>query len=215
MLEDEFHPQPRDNVTEVISWATPMGVVYAMFGGGIALAIASIIAPTEPAGRFLLALAVIGLFVMGGPRPASASPPGCDRRRGNQVDRGAATARPPRVHPRTDRPRASRPLPASGSTRPRCSRSTSSTVPTDTEKLLIFGRWDLGTSPEDVLDVLAVHGLVPAREIGAGYMASAARSGCTMSRACCGTATASLDHPQIEYSSRPGSVYPSRPCSTR
>ncbi len=33
--------------------------------------------------------------------------------------------------------------------------------PTDTEKLLIFGRWDLGTSPEDVLDVLAVHGLVP------------------------------------------------------
>ena len=66
MLEDEFHPQPRDNVTEVISWATPMGVVYAMFGGGIALAIASIIAPTEPAGRFLLALAVIGLFVMGG-----------------------------------------------------------------------------------------------------------------------------------------------------
>lgn len=66
MLEDEFHPQPRDNATEVVSWATPMGVVYAMFGGGIALAIASIIAPTEPAGRFLLALAVIGLFVMGG-----------------------------------------------------------------------------------------------------------------------------------------------------
>ncbi len=66
MLEDEFHPQPRDNVTEVISWATPMGVVYAMFGGGIALAIASIIAPTEPAGRFLLALAGIGLFVMCG-----------------------------------------------------------------------------------------------------------------------------------------------------
>jgi hypothetical protein len=30
-----------------------------------------------------------------------------------------------------------------------------------TERLLIFGRWDLGTPPEDVFDALAVHGLVP------------------------------------------------------
>jgi hypothetical protein len=27
---------------------------------------------------------------------------------------------------------------------------------------VIFGRWDLGTHPQDVLDVLTVHGLVPA-----------------------------------------------------
>ncbi|WP_261779257.1 hypothetical protein [Rhodococcus erythropolis] len=50
MLEDEFHPQPRDNATEVVSWATPMGVVYAMFGGGIALAIASIIGSSRLSG---------------------------------------------------------------------------------------------------------------------------------------------------------------------
>lgn len=29
------------------------------------------------------------------------------------------------------------------------------------ERLLIFGRWDLGTHPQDVLDVMTVHGLVP------------------------------------------------------
>ncbi len=30
------------------------------------------------------------------------------------------------------------------------------------ERLVIFGRWDLGTHPQDVLDVMSVHGLVPA-----------------------------------------------------
>ncbi|WP_308188500.1 PH domain-containing protein [Nocardia spumae] len=30
------------------------------------------------------------------------------------------------------------------------------------ERLLIFGRWDLGTHPQDVLDVMSVHGLAPA-----------------------------------------------------
>ena len=29
-----------------------------------------------------------------------------------------------------------------------------------TERLLIFGRWDLGTNPEDVFDALTVHRLV-------------------------------------------------------
>ncbi|PSR68101.1 hypothetical protein C8258_12765 [Nocardia sp. MDA0666] len=29
------------------------------------------------------------------------------------------------------------------------------------ERLVIFGRWDLGTHPQDVLDVMSVHGLVP------------------------------------------------------
>lgn len=30
------------------------------------------------------------------------------------------------------------------------------------ERLVIFGRWDLGTHPQDVVDVMSVHGLVPA-----------------------------------------------------
>ncbi|MEV5647967.1 PH domain-containing protein [Nocardia sp. NPDC052254] len=30
------------------------------------------------------------------------------------------------------------------------------------ERLLVFGRWDVGTHPQDVLDVMTVHGLVPA-----------------------------------------------------
>ncbi|SLI35928.1 Uncharacterised protein [Mycobacteroides abscessus subsp. abscessus] len=29
----------------------------------------------------------------------------------------------------------------------------------DGERLLIFGRWDLGTNPEDVFDALVVHRL--------------------------------------------------------
>ncbi|MGV9674410.1 PH domain-containing protein [Nocardia sp. NPDC003482] len=29
------------------------------------------------------------------------------------------------------------------------------------ERLLIFGRWDLGAHPEDVLDAMRAHGLVP------------------------------------------------------
>ncbi len=34
--------------------------------------------------------------------------------------------------------------------------------PDGTERLLIFGRWDLGVDPVVVFDALAVHGLVPA-----------------------------------------------------
>lgn len=160
MLEDEFHPQPRDNVTEVISWATPMGVVYAMFGGGIALAIASIIAPTEPAGRFLLALAVIGLFVMGGlalrqrPRLAVIEDAGT-----KSIAVQRLRVRHEFTREQIDRVRLVR-YPRLGRRVPMLEIDIVD-HPTDTEKLLIFGRWDLGTSPEDVLDVLAVHGLVP------------------------------------------------------
>lgn len=160
MLEDEFHPQPRDNATEVISWATPMGVVYAMFGGGIALAIASIIAPTEPAGRFLLALAVIGLFVMGGlalrqrPRLAVIEDAGT-----KSIAVQRLRARHEFTREQIDRVRLVR-YPRLGRRVPMLEIDIVDR-PTDTEKLLIFGRWDLGTSPEDVLDVLTVHGLVP------------------------------------------------------
>lgn len=160
MLEDEFHPQPRDNATEVVSWATPMGVVYAMFGGGIALAIASIIAPTEPAGRFLLALAVIGLFVMGGlalrqrPRLAVIEDAGI-----KSIAVQRLRARHEFTREQIDRVRLVR-YPRLGRRVPMLEIDIVDR-PTDTEKLLILGRWDLGTSPEDVLDVLAVHGLVP------------------------------------------------------
>lgn len=34
--------------------------------------------------------------------------------------------------------------------------------PDSTERLLIFGRWDLGVDPVVVFDALAAHGLVPA-----------------------------------------------------
>ncbi|NMM88655.1 hypothetical protein B2J88_30640 [Rhodococcus sp. SRB_17] len=160
MLEDEFHPQPPGNGSDVVSWATPMGAVYAMFGGGIALAIATIVVPTETAGRFLLALAVIGLFVMGGlalkQRPRLAV---IDDNGSPAIAVQRLLARHVFTREQIDRARLVR-YPRLGRRVPMLEIDIVDR-PTDTEKLLIFGRWDLGTNPEDVLDVLTVHGLVP------------------------------------------------------
>lgn len=120
----------------------------------------SIIAPTEPAGRFLLALAVIGLFVMGGlalrqrPRLAVIEDAGT-----KSIAVQRLRARHEFTREQIDRVRLVR-YPRLGRRVPMLEIDIVDR-PTDTEKLLIFGRWDLGTSPEDVLDVLAVHGLVP------------------------------------------------------
>jgi fermentation-respiration switch protein FrsA (DUF1100 family) len=160
MLEDEFHPQPRDNGSDVVSWATPMGAVYAMFAGGIALAIAAIVVPTETAGRFLLALAVIGLFVMAGlalkQRPRLAV---IDDNGTTAIAVQRLLARHVFPRPQIDRVRLVR-YPRLGRRVPMLEIDIVDRA-TDTEKLLIFGRWDLGTNPEDVLEVLTVHGLVP------------------------------------------------------
>ncbi|MFI2591812.1 PH domain-containing protein, partial [Rhodococcus erythropolis] len=116
--------------------------------------------PTEPAGRFLLALAVIGLFVMGGlalrqrPRLAVIEDAGT-----KSIAVQRLRARHEFTREQIDRVRLVR-YPRLGRRVPMLEMDIVDR-PTDTEKLLIFGRWDLGTSPEDVLDVLAVHGLVP------------------------------------------------------
>lgn len=120
----------------------------------------SIIAPTEPAGRFLLALAVIGLFVMGGlalrQRPRLAV---IDNAGTKSIAVQRLRARHTFTREQIDRVRLVR-YPRLGRRVPMLEIDIVDR-PTDTEKLLIFGRWDLGTTPEDVLDVLTVHGLVP------------------------------------------------------
>ncbi|MGC0366763.1 hypothetical protein ABH922_004747 [Rhodococcus sp. 27YEA15] len=160
MLEDEFHPQPRDGAADVVSWATPMGAVYAFFGGALALAIAAFFAPTEPAGRFLLALAVLGLFAFGvlglRQRPRLAV---VDVHGSPAIAVQKLRARYVFGRDQIDRIRLVR-YPRLGRRVPMLEIDIVDRA-AGTEKLLIFGRWDLGTTPEDVLDVLTVHGLVP------------------------------------------------------
>lgn len=160
MLEDERRSHPGDDHTIVVSWATPMGAVWALFGGALALAVASVLMPTEPAGRLLIGLAVLGLLTMGTlalrQRPRLAV-----------LDVGGATmlatqrlrARREFTPDQIDRVRLVR-YPRLGRRVPMLEIDIVDRA-RDTEALLIFGRWDLGTSPEDVLDVLTVHGLVP------------------------------------------------------
>lgn len=144
----------------VLEWSTPRGALIALTFGGVFLGAAALVVPTEPAGRVLVLVAALGLLV-------TAALGGRQRPRLAIVDDGATKAIV--VHRLSGR----RTWAAAEITRARIARypRLGRRVPileidvTDAadgvERLLIFGRWDLGTNPEDVLDALAVHGLVP------------------------------------------------------
>lgn len=144
--------------TTDIAWSTSAAALIAAAVGGLALAVAAIAVPTDPAGRLLVGLAALGLFVIAGlgaarrPRLALLAGPELKvgRLRGDAVY-GRDDIRQVRV---VRYPRLGRRVPM---------------LEIDVrdgqdcaDRLLIFGRWDLGAHPDDVLDALAVHGLVPA-----------------------------------------------------
>ncbi|MGW4241267.1 PH domain-containing protein [Nocardia sp. NPDC004722] len=135
-----------------LAWSTPMGALVVCGIGGVVLAGAAFLATDGP-GRLLIGLAAAGLLfltVMGlRQRPRLAVEPGDPV---HVVVRGLAG--PQRYTPEqvlrvrvVNYRRLGRRMPM---------------LEMDVdhhgdEKLLIFGRWDLGAHPEDVLEVLRIH----------------------------------------------------------
>ncbi|MFD4369336.1 PH domain-containing protein [Rhodococcus sp. NPDC058521] len=145
-----------------IEWATPWSVIGALAIGGLALFGASFLVSTEPAGRVLVTVAAVVML-------ASAASGAVQRPRLAAHTEGAE--RGITVRKLTGQ----RSYPQSAITRvrlvryPRLGRRVpmleiDASEPDGGERLLIFGRWDLGTSPQDVFDAFAAHGLVPAEK---------------------------------------------------
>ena len=140
-----------------LRWETPQQAIAALGVGGVVLAVAGLAIPTEPAGRLLVMLAALGLFVIAGlavrQRPRLAVLDGAagiesQRLSGRRVFRRDQIERIRVVK----YPRLGRRVPM---------LEIDVRDDGDVERLLIFGRWDLGTSPLTVFDALSVHGLVP------------------------------------------------------
>jgi hypothetical protein len=136
-----------------VSWSTPTAGLLAVTGGGILLVVATILAQDGPS-RLLVgiaAVAVLATTVLGfRQRPRLTMIPGAAPR----LVVGTLTG--PKDYPldRIDRIRMV-------SYRRIGRKSAMLEVDVrheDTERLLIFGRWDLGTNPHDVYDALVVNG---------------------------------------------------------
>lgn len=136
-----------------VSWSTPVAGLLAISGGGILLAVLAILAQDGPS-RLLIGVAAAAVLAMSAlgirQRPRLTMVPGPAPR----LVVGTLTG--PKDYPldRIDRIRMV-------SYRRIGRKSSMLEVDVrheDTERLLIFGRWDLGTNPHDVYDALVVNG---------------------------------------------------------
>ncbi|MFC4606212.1 PH domain-containing protein [Rhodococcus kronopolitis] len=141
-----------------LAWATPTPALVATGLGALALAVAAAAAASDPVGRLLIGLAALGLAVITAmglrQRPRLAVLDGAHgiavtgilgRREYHRAD--LARIRIVRY------PRLGRRVPMLEiDVRP---------AGADDDRLMIFGRWDLGTDPNDVFDALVVQQLVP------------------------------------------------------
>ncbi|MFE9788412.1 PH domain-containing protein [Nocardia salmonicida] len=141
------------NNAQPVSWSTPTAGLLAVTGGGILLVVAAILAQDGPS-RLLVgiaAVAVLATAVLGfRQRPRLTMIPGAAPR----LVVGTLTG--PKEYPidRIDRIRM-----VSYRRIGRKSAMLEVDVRHEgTERLLIFGRWDLGTNPHDVYDALVVNG---------------------------------------------------------
>ncbi|WP_067696843.1 PH domain-containing protein [Nocardia jejuensis] len=135
-----------------LSWSTPPAALAACAAGGVALVIGAILTDDGP-GKLLIGLGAAGLLVLAGmglrQRPRLAVEPGNPAHvvvhgfTGPQRYSAQQVLRVRVVNYR----RLGRRMPM-----------LELDVNHDgDEKLLIFGRWDLGTHPEDVLEVIESH----------------------------------------------------------
>lgn len=135
------------------SWTTPVSALVAVVGGGIVLAVAAILAKDGPSRLLvgLAAFAVLAMAVLGvRQRPRLTMIPG----RAPRLVIGTLTG--PKEYPidRIDRIRMV-------SYRRLGRKNAMLEIDVrhgDAERLLIFGRWDLGANPHDVYDALVVNG---------------------------------------------------------
>lgn len=141
-------PQPRA-ADPRLAWTTPTPALIAVTGGGIILAVAAVLAD-DGASRLLIGLAAVGLLVLAGlgfrQRPRLSVVPGADPRMVVRNLLGADEyTRDQIIRARVvSYRRLGRKMPMLE-------------IDVDrhgTERLLIFGRWDLGTRPDDVYDEL-------------------------------------------------------------
>ncbi|MFC4376529.1 PH domain-containing protein [Nocardia halotolerans] len=135
------------------SWTTPVSALIAVAGGGLVLVVAAILAQDGPS-RLLVGLAAVAVLALAvlavRQRPRLTMVPGPSPR----LIVGTLTG--PNEYPldRIDRIRMV--------SYRRIGRKTAmlevDVRHNDTERLLIFGRWDLGANPHDVYDALVVNG---------------------------------------------------------
>lgn len=130
--------------------------MIALTIGGLALVIAAFLTDADPAGRFLVSLAALGLWIIAGSaafqRPRlwiNGDALSMKRLTGVQTYRREEITRVKLVR----YPRLGRRVPMLELDLQRAGE--------DDDRLVIFGRWDLGTDPSDVFDALERQGLVP------------------------------------------------------
>ncbi|TLG17981.1 PH domain-containing protein [Nocardia cyriacigeorgica] len=132
-----------------LSWTTPMSALVAATAGGVILAVVAVL-NNDPPGRLLIGLAAVLLLGLAGlgfrQRPRLSVVPGADPRLVVRSLTGPTEYRPDQIlrarivyYRRLGR---------------RMPMLEIELIHNDAERLLIFGRWDLGTHPEDVYDVL-------------------------------------------------------------
>ncbi|MGF0314319.1 PH domain-containing protein [Nocardia fluminea] len=141
------------NDAQPVSWSTPVAGLLAVTGGGILLVVTAFLAQDGPS-RLLIGVAAFAVLAMSAlgirQRPRLTMVPGPAPR----LVVGTLTG--PNDYPldRIDRIRMV--------SYRRIGRKTAmleiDVRHEDTERLLIFGRWDLGTNPHDVYDALVVNG---------------------------------------------------------
>ncbi|RVW02075.1 PH domain-containing protein [Rhodococcus xishaensis] len=153
MPEDEVDHEPS------LEWSTPLSAVAALTVGGVAMLAGALLLDVDAPGRFLAILASLALFVLAG-LAARQRPKLAIVDAGGEPAITATRLRGPRVYARGDiaririvrYPRLGRRVPM---------LEIDAIDPDGTERLLIFGRWDLGTDPTAVFDALSVRGLIP------------------------------------------------------
>lgn len=138
-------------------WATPIVAIGALVAGGIALGIGAALSSTDAAGTFLVGLAAVGMWIIAA-LAAVQRPRVAITHDGSLVMKRLTGTR---TYSRADivrikivrYPRLGRRVPMLElDVRP---------PGEDDDRLIIFGRWDLGTDPQDVFDAFEIHGLVP------------------------------------------------------
>ncbi|WP_051027703.1 PH domain-containing protein [Nocardia higoensis] len=141
-----------------LTWSTPTPALVAVGLGGVALAIAAFFAGDAPSTLIVgvAAAGLIGLAVLGvRQRPRLEVRPGAEPRLIVRGLLGPTEYRPDEL------------IRARIVSYRRLGRRTPmleiDVRHGDGDRLLIFGRWDLGTNPEDVFDALVVHRLAVLR----------------------------------------------------
>jgi hypothetical protein len=149
--------KPRNDPQDVhnLSWATPMAAAIALAVGGFVLVIVAFVTDVDPAGRFLVSAAALGLWIISGlaafQRPRlwiNGGSLSMKRLSGVRTYRADEVTRIKLVR----YPRLGRRVPMLELDLRRADE--------DDDRLVIFGRWDLGTDPRDVYDALERHGFV-------------------------------------------------------